>query len=69
MYVAEISHFGFLSGDPAGGIWRVSPGGSKQLLTTAVEAPGGIAVGPDGALYVSTCAFCVNTGEVVRIVP
>jgi hypothetical protein len=69
MYVAEISHFGLLSGDPAGGIWRVSPGGSKQLLTTDVVEPGGLAVGPNDALYVSTCSSCANTGEVVRIVP
>jgi hypothetical protein len=70
MYVAEISHFGFLSGNPAGGIWRVSPGGgTKQLLTTSVISPGGIAVGRDGSLDVSTCADCVNTGEVVKIMP
>jgi glucose/arabinose dehydrogenase len=31
--------------------------------------PGGIAVGPDGALYVSTCAPCANAGQVVRITP
>ena len=70
LYVAEISHFGFLSGNPAGGVWRVSPGGgAKQLLTTSVVSPGGIAVAPDGSLYVDTCADCSNTGGVVRIVP
>jgi hypothetical protein len=70
LYVAEISHFGFLSGDPAGGIWRVPPGGgTPELLTTAVNSPGGIAVAWDGSLYVSTCAPCANTGEVVRVVP
>jgi sugar lactone lactonase YvrE len=70
MYVAEISHFGFLSGNPAGGVWRVSPGGgTKQLLTTSVISPGGIAVARDGSLYVSTCADCANTGQVVRVVP
>jgi hypothetical protein len=70
LYVAEISHFGFLSGDPAGGIWRVPPGGGmKQLLTTSVVSPGGIAVAWDGTLYVTTCAPCAGTGEVVRIVP
>ena len=70
LYVAEISHFGFLSGNPAGGIWRVSPGGgAKQLLTTSVISPGGIAVASDGSLYLSTCADCADTGQVVRVVP
>lgn len=70
LYVAEISHFGLLSGNPAGGIWRVPPGGgTPQLLTTSVILPGGIAVAPDGSLYVSTCAPCSNTGQVVKIVP
>jgi hypothetical protein len=70
LYVAEISHFGFLSGDPAGGIWRVPPGGgTPQLLTTSVDSPGGIAAAWDGSLYVTTCSSCANDGEVVRIVP
>jgi glucose/arabinose dehydrogenase len=70
LYVAEISHFGLLSGNPAGGIWRVPPGGgTPQLLTTSVILPGGIAVAPDGSLYVSTCAPCTNAGQVVKIVP
>jgi hypothetical protein len=41
----------------------VLPGGSKQLLTTSVVAPGGLAVGPDNALYVSTMCVLRNTGE------
>lgn len=70
LYVAEISHFGLLSGNPAGGIWRVPPGGgTPQLLTTGVMLPGGIAVAPDGALYVSTCAPCSDIGQIVKIVP
>jgi hypothetical protein len=70
LYVAEISHFGLLSGNRAGGIWRVPPGGgTPQLLTTSVEAPGGLAVARDQSLYVDTCADCVNTGGVVKIVP
>jgi sugar lactone lactonase YvrE len=70
LYVAEISHFGLLSGNRAGGIWRVPPGGgTPQLLTTSVEAPGGLAVARDQSLYVDTCADCANTGGVVKIVP
>ena len=70
LYVAEIFHFGALSGNRAGGVLRVPPGGgTPQLLTTAVEAPGGLAVARDGSLYVDTCADCANTGGVVKIVP
>jgi hypothetical protein len=70
LYVAEISHFGLLSGSRAGGILRVPRGGgTPQLLTTAVEAPGGLAVARDGSLYVDTCADCADTGGVVKIVP
>jgi hypothetical protein len=70
LYVAEISHFGLLSGNPAGGVLRVPPGGgTAQLLTTSVMLPGGIAVGPNGSLYVSTCAPCSDVGQVVRIDP
>jgi hypothetical protein len=70
LYVAEISHFGLLGADRSGGIWRVPPGGgTPQLLTTAVEAPGGLAVARDQSLYVSTCADCTDTGGVVRLVP
>jgi hypothetical protein len=70
LYVAEISHFGLLSGDRAGGVWRVPRGGgTPELLTTSIEAPGGLAVARDQSLYVSTCADCSDTGGVVRIVP
>jgi len=70
LYVLEISHFGLLSGSPFGGLWRVPPGGgTPQLLTTDLILPGGIAVAPDGSLYVGTCAPCANDGGVVRIVP
>ena len=59
-----------LSGNPAGGVWRVPPGGgTPQLLTTDVILPGGIAVDAQGSLYVSTCAPCANVGTVVKIVP
>lgn len=70
LYVLEISHFGLLSGDPRGGLWRVpAGGGTPQLLTTDLILPGGIAVANDGSLYVSTCAPCADVGGVVRITP
>jgi hypothetical protein len=68
LYVAEIFHFGLLSGNPAGGLWRVPPGGgTPQLLTTELNLLGGVVVGQDGGVYVSTCATCRNAGAVVKI--
>jgi sugar lactone lactonase YvrE len=63
LYVLEISHDGLLNtapgGPPLGGLWEVPPGGGEpQLLATGLPMPGGIAVGSDGTIYVSTCASC-----------
>ena len=57
------------SGDPTGGLWRVPPGGGAAvpLLTAPLFLPGGMAIGRDGSMYVSTCAPCPNDGEVLRI--
>ena len=42
-----------------GGLWKVpAGGGTPELITDALPMPGGVAVGADGTVYVTTCAVC-----------
>jgi hypothetical protein len=52
-----------------GRLVRINRDGTQTVLTTALVKPGGIAVGPDGAVYVTTRSIFAGTGEVVRVVP
>ncbi len=74
LYVVEIAHNSLLGSPPVGALIRVSPdGGRKQLLLNNLNFPGGIAFGPDGMAYITTCSVCTGqgpsadkTGNVVR---
>jgi glucose/arabinose dehydrogenase len=49
---------------------RVSPdGSSRTTLAGGLIAPTGIAVGDDGAVYVTNKGVFVGGGEVLRIAP
>jgi hypothetical protein len=70
LYVLEIAHNGLLSGDVTGGLWSVPPGGGDAtLVSTDLMMPGGIAIGEDGTLYVTTGASIPNAGTVVSWKP
>ena len=73
LYVAEISHEGLASGAeglPMGGLWKVpAGGGTPELITDALPMPGGVAVGADGTVYVSTCAVCQGGGGIASYTP
>lgn len=63
LYVAEIFHNGLFAviggAPPVGGLWRVpAGGGTPELISDALPMLGGVAVGADGTVYVSTCAMC-----------
>lgn len=61
LYVAEISENGLLSetGLPMGAVLKVpAGGGDAQVVASGLPMPGGIAVGADGTVYVSTCSAC-----------
>ncbi len=78
LYVAEIVHEGlmplFMGGDvaPIGAVMSVpSGGGAAAVLATGPElmALGGLAVGDDGAIYVSANTLGPEGGTVVKITP
>jgi DNA-binding beta-propeller fold protein YncE len=71
LYVLEISANGLLSGDPSGALIRIDPERNRTTVAGGPEfnTPGGIAIGPDGALYVTLFATSPGDGEVVRIQP
>ena len=72
MYVLEIAKNGLLAafegGDWGGALIRVAPDGTRtEIAPNMLNAPGGVAVGPDGALYVTTNSISSGFGQVVRI--
>ena len=74
MYVLEIARNGLLAafvfGDWTGALIQVAPDGTRtEIASNALFAPGGLAIGKDGALYVTNNSIFSGTGEVVRIEP
>jgi len=74
LYVVEIAKNGLLAAfagnDWTGALIRIAPGGTRtELVPGVLTAPGGVAVGRDGALYVTNNSIFSGTGEVIRIRP
>jgi hypothetical protein len=73
LYVLEIVKAGLfavevLGGPPIGALWRVEDGSKTEIEPGSLLAPGGVAVGADEELYVTTATFLgPGAGEVVRI--
>jgi hypothetical protein len=74
LYVLEIAKNGLLAafggGDWTGALIKVRRNGTRtELAEGALVAPGGIAIGHDGALYVTNKSIYAGVGEVLRIEP
>jgi sugar lactone lactonase YvrE len=70
LYVLEIATNGLLSEDPTGALWAVRGSSRTELAPGQLLFPGGVAIGRDGALFVTTGAvFGPGAGAVVRIHP
>ena len=68
LYVLEISANGILSGDPTGALIRVWPNGKKTVVASeGLVAPGGVAIGKDGSVYVSNYGTSAGKGTVVNL--
>jgi hypothetical protein len=74
LYVLEIAKNGLLAGfgseDWAGALIRVAPNGTRtEIAPGQFTAPGGVAVGPDGVLYITDNGIYAGTGTVLRVRP
>ena len=68
LYVVEIASNSLLSGDPHGSLIRVDNGGHQTVIADDLFMPGGVAIGDDGHLYVTTRAALGNgMGQVLRL--
>ena len=69
LYVLEMFTNGMLSGDPAGALWSVPPGGGDATLVASegLFTPGGIAISADDAIYVSNGSVQPGSGAIVRL--
>ena len=56
-------------GIPTGSLVRVAPDGTRTTVIAGLVRPTGLAIGPDGAIYLSHRGISVGTGEVLRIQP
>jgi len=74
LYVLEIAKHGLLAGlrggDWTGALIRVATDGTRtEVASEGLFAPGGIALGADGALYVTNHSISSGDGEVLKIRP
>lgn len=74
LYVLSIAKNGllnaFTAGDWTGSLTRIDSNGTQtEILSDGLFAPGGLAFGPDGALYITNNSILSGSGEVLRVAP
>jgi hypothetical protein len=71
LYVLEIDSNGLATEGGTGRLVRVPAGGGSPvtIASDGLVMPGGLAIGPDDALYVSNFSIMPDAGQVIRIVP
>ena len=68
LYVVEFATNGILSGDPAGALHRIKPGGSPELVVSeGLVAPNGVAVDRKGDVYITNNSVSPDNGQVVKV--
>jgi hypothetical protein len=70
LYILEIDTNSLLAPSPVGRLARRNTNGTVETIASeGLVMPGGMAIGPDGAIYVSNFSVFPGTGQVVRIQP
>jgi hypothetical protein len=68
LYVVEFAANGLASGDATGALIKIRPDGSrKTVLSEGLVNPYGIAIAPDGDIYLSNHGQSAGIGEVLRL--
>jgi hypothetical protein len=67
LYALEHDSNGSRNPGLLGALWKVAPDGSRSLIYGDLTLPTGLAIGSDGAFYVSNFGASTGNGEVVRI--
>lgn len=69
LYVLEVSTNGLRTQGP-GRLARVKQGGAIETIVSAgLVMPGGMAIGPDGLVYITNFGVFPNEGQVVKVQP
>jgi len=73
LYVLEMARSGlmnlFLGVDDSGALWRLKDGTKTEIAAGQLHAPGGVAVGRGGTIFVTNRSVGLGVGEVLRIQP
>lgn len=69
LYVVENATGGVFFAPGSGQLSRVAPDCSRTSLLAGLDRPTAVAVGPDGAIYVTNRGVSAGTGEVLKITP
>jgi hypothetical protein len=71
LYVLEIDTNGLLAPEPIGRLARLKAGSTtiETIASAGLVMPGGMAIGPDDAIYISNFSVSAGGGQVVRVKP